>query len=117
MQLIAPGLPCVITGDFNDVPGSAPYRTLLAASGPVPGLVDAFRATHPTPRHNEGTHHGFSGTSSGPRIDWIIASGSFRAVESRIIHTNRDGKFPSDHFPVAAVLRPVPAAASVATIR
>lgn len=112
MQVIAPGMPCVITGDFNDQPGSNVYQTLLGSS-----LTDAFRATHPIPNTSvEGTRHNYSGSDSGPRIDWIVTNDAFQAVDSQIVHTHNGSKFPSDHFPVAAVLKPVAISQPVARI-
>lgn len=107
MQTIAPGMACIITGDFNDVPESAPYRLLLAD-----GFIDTYRATHADIRANDdGTRHNYHGGMGGPRIDWIVTTPGLRAVQVEIIRTNRDGKYPSDHYPVAAVLKlPAPLA-------
>jgi endonuclease/exonuclease/phosphatase family metal-dependent hydrolase len=110
MHLIAGNLPCIITGDFNDQPGSEPYQTLLAGDGKSTRLTDVYRASNPRPRPDgEGTRHKFKGATDGPRIDWILTSAGFQPTQAQILHANRDGKFPSDHFPVVAVLRPAAA--------
>jgi endonuclease/exonuclease/phosphatase family metal-dependent hydrolase len=68
-------------------------------------MIDVYRASHPVLGPDEGTRHGFSGRTNGPRIDWIVISTEFKPIESSIVHANRNGKYPSDHFPVTAVLK------------
>lgn len=98
----------VIAGDFNApaAPDSAgPYRTLTQpGAGCAPPFVDSYRALHPAGAE-ENTYHAFSGTRSGPRIDWILISPALRPIDASIVHLSRDGRYPSDHFPVTAVLR------------
>lgn len=90
-------LPVVLTGDFNDVPGSAPHAILTA------GLSDAWTAA--VRRSGpEGTYNGFGGDGDR-RIDWVLTRG-FRVDEARTILRREGGVFPSDHWPVLAVLRP-----------
>jgi len=38
------------------------------------------------------------------RIDWIFYRGAVKALESETIVRSQDGRYPSDHFPVLAVL-------------
>lgn len=101
----------IATGDFNAGEGSEPYQALFGAvEGRDSPLVDAYRVAHPKPAADEGTFSGFRATSTGgPRIDWIAMSRDWRVVETHIDRTARDGRTPSDHFPVTAVLRPVDA--------
>ena len=93
----------VVTGDFNCGEDSPPYRELVGAEGLT--VVDSYRAAHPGREEGEGTGHGFTGDRSGGRIDWILHSRHFDTVSAAIDRTERDGRFPSDHFPVTAVLR------------
>jgi endonuclease/exonuclease/phosphatase family metal-dependent hydrolase len=96
----------VVTGDFNAGEGSAPYQALFGPGegGPSP-LLDAYRAAHPARAANEGTFTGFKADATdGPRIDWIGVSREWRVVSAAIDRTARDGRTPSDHFPVTAVL-------------
>jgi endonuclease/exonuclease/phosphatase family metal-dependent hydrolase len=106
MVRIAGSMPCLVTGDFNTGPASAPYRTLLAepsATGSLPH--DVFRVAHPVVTRKEGTFHFFTGWSGGPRIDWILASSHFQTIDAGIDHTRGPAGYPSDHFPVTARLR------------
>jgi endonuclease/exonuclease/phosphatase family metal-dependent hydrolase len=93
----------VVTGDFNCGENSPPYRELVGAEGLA--VVDSYRAAHPTREEEEGTGHAFSGARSGPRIDWILHSTHFTTASASIDRRQEAGRFPSDHFPVTAVLR------------
>ena len=68
-------------------------------------LVDTFRQFHPDKGKAEGTFNGFRGRKEGPRIDWILASRSLTCTSAEIDRTSENGRYPSDHFPVSAVLR------------
>lgn len=90
------GIPVVVTGDFNDVPDSGAYRALAA------NLQDAWTAA---PRRSgpEATFHDFTGKADR-RIDWIWSKGlQIRRV--RTLTDQRNGRYPSDHFPVLADYR------------
>lgn len=89
----------VVTGDFNCAEGSRPYSVLVSDD-----LVDTYRALYPERAENEGTFNGFKGTKSGARIDWILASPSWTVRAATLDDHSLDGRYPSDHFPVSAVL-------------
>ncbi|HET6573607.1 MAG TPA: endonuclease/exonuclease/phosphatase family protein, partial [Fimbriiglobus sp.] len=97
------GPPVVVTGDFNSGEGGDPYKAL--AGGENPKLIDAYRSVHPTRAKDEGTFHGFKGGRSGARIDWVLHTGHFTATAATIDHASKNNHYPSDHFPVTAVLR------------
>ncbi|MGE0884598.1 MAG: endonuclease/exonuclease/phosphatase family protein [Blastocatellales bacterium] len=103
----------IVTGDFNAGEDSAPYHALFAPSEAPPKskaspVRDAFRLANPGHSANEGTFSSFkAGAVTGPRIDWIAVSREWQVVEAAIDRTQRDGRTPSDHFPVTAILRPV----------
>ena len=106
IERIAGFAPVVLTGDFNTDEGTGPYRVLTGTrSGVGAGLVDTLRAADPTPDRDEGTRHGFRGGKGGDRIDWILASRDFQPISGGIDRSRRGGRYPSDHFPVTAVLR------------
>ena len=107
-EIAGPGTPVVITGDFNAAEDTDPYKALTAAEAEAPPLIDSYREV---PGQAEGkdqtfTFHAFKGTSNEQhgRIDWVLHSKDFAAVESSIDRTAYEGRFPSDHFPVSAVL-------------
>jgi endonuclease/exonuclease/phosphatase family metal-dependent hydrolase len=68
-------------------------------------LADAYREVHPQAQRGPGTIHGFDGHPDHGRIDWILTTAEFRSVEAGVDRSHDDGRYPSDHFPVTAVLR------------
>lgn len=89
-------VPVVVTGDFNAGDDSTAHAELSAM------LADAWQVA-PKRRGPEGTFHGFGGQPQR-RIDWILVRGfEVRSVETLTSH--RGARYPSDHFPVLAVLR------------
>ena len=95
--------PTVVTGDFNSGEGSLPYQALVKSD--VVQLVDTYRATHADAKPGEGTFNGFRGLDQGARIDWVLATSDWVIKQAEINKFNKDGKYPSDHFPVTASLQ------------
>jgi endonuclease/exonuclease/phosphatase family metal-dependent hydrolase len=100
---IGHGCALVVTGDFNSGEGSPPYEAFFGQDAPV---VDSYRTLHPQRTEQEGTATGFDPQRTrGVRIDWIAPSRSWQIVAAEIDRTTYDGRMPSDHFPITAVLR------------
>lgn len=91
--------PIILTGDFNCSEDEETIKTILNF-----GLIDTYRILH-AKSNNEGTFNGFKGDDTGSKIDFIFTSKDFKSVDSKIIKTNWNGKYPSDHFPVTAVIK------------
>ena len=92
----------IVTGDFNTPEASAPYRAFLDDNQ---HLRDTYRVHVATGGDNEGTFNGFRGRMQGGRIDWILASPRLQVLEASINRTHDNDQYPSDHFPVTAVLQ------------
>ena len=96
------GSSVIITGDFNAGEDSDPYQALFGDDSP---LFDSYRKAHPERTEDEGTFSGFKATNrSGARIDWIGVSRDWKVVEAQIDRTEHEGRTPSDHYPVTALL-------------
>jgi hypothetical protein len=82
----------------------------------VRNLQDTYRNIHPDDAATVGTAHGFDGRAGDGRIDWILHDNDFTTLDAEIVRTSYDGFYPSDHFPITAVLRPdiVPEPAGIA---
>jgi endonuclease/exonuclease/phosphatase family metal-dependent hydrolase len=100
--------PVVVTGDFNSEETTPQYKTLTAGDGNGVKLIDAYREVHPRREADEASFHEFKGTREGMRIDWILHSPQWKATGAAIDHTQREGRYPSDHFPVTAELQLAP---------
>ena len=100
VQRLPETLPVLVMGDFNAAEASAPYNALVG--GPR-GLMDTLRRHRPEDTLG-GTIHGFTGRPRRGRIDWVLASDGFQVRSAAVDRYCVDGRYPSDHFPVTAVL-------------
>lgn len=97
----SPVAPFVVTGDFN-AGESNPAIAAFTAGGFV---RDSFRVRHPD-ASPVGTSTGFThGRVDGNKIDYIFVPAGIDVVSAEIVRAERDGRYPSDHFPVTAHLR------------
>jgi endonuclease/exonuclease/phosphatase family metal-dependent hydrolase len=84
----------ILMGDFNDSPESAVRNKITSELD----LVDAWKVFN---QKEETSHHGFDGTAAnGSRSDWILLDRKIKTTECHTIKDSRDGKYPSDHFPI-----------------
>jgi endonuclease/exonuclease/phosphatase family metal-dependent hydrolase len=97
---LAAGLPVILTGDFNCGSDSAPAKELLKEGE----LIDSYSTVSHPPEESVGTFHGFSGKPGTERIDAILVSPVLKTLEAAIDRTSDAGRYPSDHFPVTAVV-------------
>ena len=97
------GRALVVLGDFNCPPGSEPYQILSEEGRDLAALTDVLAG--PAAGAASGTFHAFTGQPQGGRIDWILVNRRFRATAPAVDHRSFDGRYPSDHFAVAATLR------------
>ncbi|MBC7783331.1 MAG: endonuclease/exonuclease/phosphatase family protein [Burkholderiales bacterium] len=100
------GCAIVVTGDFNCTEDDPLYQQLFATDPDASALRDAYRIANPQRDPNEATFHAFNaGRTQGSRIDWIGIGDDWTVLEAAIDRSLHDGRLPSDHFPVTAVLR------------
>ena len=91
----------LVTGDFNAGEENPAFRALLEAEDP--SLKDPFRVRFPEARE-VGTFHGFNGGSEGEKIDAILVGPGWEVLDAAIHRASFNGRYPSDHHPVTAVL-------------
>lgn len=94
---IDPGDPLVLLGDFNSLPGSPPFQVL------ADGLTDIRTLVTPSPRLRT-----FPTRFPSLAVDHIFVNEKFR-VDSVTVVRNAETRIASDHFPLVAGLRHVPA--------
>ncbi len=104
---LRPGIPAILTGDFNCRPGMPTYVTFADA-----GFVDTFLAAGNRDEKGTTTFHNFQGNrfrdphpERGPRrIDWVLLkdpSNRLRIISHDILRDGADSPpYPSDHHPV-----------------
>jgi endonuclease/exonuclease/phosphatase family metal-dependent hydrolase len=94
-------LPVVLLGDLNAGPTSAPWRLLLAGHE----LADAWTAAEALCTPEWGTYGGYRPPRPGRRIDAILVTPGMQVRRAGINAHRIGGGWPSDHFPVQAVVR------------
>ena len=102
-----PREPVIVTGDFNVGERNPALATLVGRSGPdaPPPLVDTFRVLH-ADETTVGTYTGFKfGNVTGDKIDYVFVQPRTEVMSASIVRTSRNGRYPSDHFPVVARVR------------
>jgi endonuclease/exonuclease/phosphatase family metal-dependent hydrolase len=91
------GPAAVVMGDLNADEGSDPLGVFWDL-----GYRSAFRTVHPD--RDIGTFNGFRDPSGGRRIDHILLDRRLEARAAEIVVDRIGGVWPSDHFPVTALL-------------
>lgn len=96
----------VLTGDFNGDPQSEPYR-ILTKKGNGVDLYDAFFRSKTPPYGQQSTFSGFKALTEDDqnRIDYVFVPRKIKVLKHAILTDSWGGFFPSDHFPVLAVLK------------
>jgi endonuclease/exonuclease/phosphatase family metal-dependent hydrolase len=93
--------PVILTGDFNAAAQhTKPYEIALEK-----GLVDSWTAA-PEKVGPTVTWSSFKAPKPDvdSRIDWILYRGPVTASRCETVVYNEEGRYPSDHYPVAATL-------------
>lgn len=103
--------PVIVTGDLNAgernpailyLKGKADIVNDETYQNPFP-LVDSYRVKHPDATQ-VGTFNGFEGEMDGEKIDYVFIQPTLEVIKADIIDDSYQGRYPSDHFPVYAVV-------------
>ncbi len=97
-------LPTILMGDLNARPGSRPIRILTENLHSYADIHLNSIYGSPAAEKISNTYHGFTGRSKGAPIDYIFVSDEFMVEDAYVDTTCEDGRYPSDHFPLVAVL-------------
>jgi endonuclease/exonuclease/phosphatase family metal-dependent hydrolase len=96
---IAGTSPVLLTGDLNGPRTSEWYLTLANS-----GLIQDAHAKVKFPYENNGSSNGFKTPRNMGVIDHIFTSKQFTTKKWGILTDTYFGKYPSDHFPIIAVV-------------
>jgi endonuclease/exonuclease/phosphatase family metal-dependent hydrolase len=99
-KCVEAGEPALVTGDYNAGEDN-PAIANLTRQGEL--LRDTFRVVHPD-EHPAGTFNGFRGRTEGPKIDAVFVTPQWQVHEAEIVRTHEGDRYPSDHFPVTAIV-------------
>jgi len=106
LQLVrstVPEIPTVLTADFNAAARSSSTHAAFVESGMFKDAWDAAQRRL-TPAY--GTFLDYKDpVEGGDRIDWILASPEFQVLGAGVNPFTLEGRYPSDHAPVQALLR------------
>jgi endonuclease/exonuclease/phosphatase family metal-dependent hydrolase len=95
-------IPVIFTGDLNAAPENPAIQQITAHES---ALRDVWAVVHGAASPGDsGTVHGFEGRRNGARIDYIFATPELTPRSAMIHYDQRDGNYPSDHFPVSTRL-------------
>lgn len=100
-ELLEPGTPLCLMGDFNDPPGGAVARAIVKAS-PSLGLHlnDPWKSLD---LPEISSYHGYgTAEENWSRIDWILLSDHFACQSIELNRAAQPPLYPSDHYPVMA---------------
>jgi creatinine amidohydrolase len=102
MPILSQGAPAILTGDFNAGGGTSEAWKVLTEKC---GLVDAWdvAAERKGPAKTFGSFKAPT-DEPGDRIDWIMLLGKITSRSCETVLYNENGRYPSDHYPVSAVL-------------
>ncbi|HEX7351887.1 endonuclease/exonuclease/phosphatase family protein [Brachybacterium sp.] len=96
-------LPTLVTGDFNSAAHDSGAYSTLVAEGPT---VDTWDVAEEQVTTAWGTFPGYEEpVADGDRIDWVLTTDDVTTLRAALnVSTGKDGRFPSDHAPVQALV-------------
>jgi endonuclease/exonuclease/phosphatase family metal-dependent hydrolase len=98
VKKLNPDLPLIITGDFNAKGGANKAYEILTADN---WLTDTWNTAKEKRGELVATFNNFRAKVPGDnRIDWILTRNIDAPAWVEIVTCEKDGQFPSDHFPV-----------------
>jgi endonuclease/exonuclease/phosphatase family metal-dependent hydrolase len=95
---LASDVPWLVIGDWNTTAATPALQVLLDA-----GWADALGHL-PADGPEARTNHDYTEERDGTRIDHILLSPAWTVRDAQIVREKPGGRYPSDHWPVLAVL-------------
>ncbi len=101
IENLAEDFPVVLTGDFNVVAESEPYKIIVNGNENSFHLFDSSHLSKTSHFGGISTFNGFGKTMDmGRTIDYIFVNDKVKVLTHRVITTTYDENYPSDHYPV-----------------
>lgn len=89
----------IVTGDYNAAPNNPAIESLVREGR----LRDSFLVAHPEETKLD-TFNGFGRSPMTVKIDYVFINDRWDVKDAEIVREQKDGRYPSDHFPVTATL-------------
>jgi endonuclease/exonuclease/phosphatase family metal-dependent hydrolase len=103
MNSFSPKLPTILTGDFNSTAEASGAYSTLVDSGM---FNDTWTVADQQVTPAYGTFPNYKEPVVGAnRIDWVVTSPDIKVLKAAINTFTLDGRYPSDHVPVQALVR------------
>ena len=103
IENIEKNLPVILTGDFNVVPESEPYKIIVNGNENPFHLFDTSQLSQTPPFGGISTFNGFGKTMDmGRTIDYIFVNDKVKVLTHGVITTTYNDNYPSDHYPVVS---------------
>ncbi len=97
--------PVILMGDFNTMPDSLPYDTLIGKGTQArPVYLDTYKHSVQKPAGPDSTWNGFQAIIPQRRIDFVFTTKTVKVERFQTLDDQRDGRFPSDHLPIVTEL-------------
>jgi endonuclease/exonuclease/phosphatase family metal-dependent hydrolase len=98
-----PALPLLLVGDFNCTAGRSRAYDILTQEA---GLADTWVIADRRQNEDLNSFNDFKpARHESDRIDWILARRPVTVPEAAVVAYPESAPFPSDHFPVTAIVR------------
>ena len=95
------GAPVIVMGDFNNRAEASDTWRMATARGLRDAWLLAEEQRGPTATYGD---FGPPGEALDERVDWILVGGPIAVRSAETVLHNDGGRYPSDHYPVAASL-------------
>lgn len=96
-------LPIILMGDFNASPHHRLIKDFIKGETNTEKLIAVQEYDQTI--YQKATMGKFKDKEHGMHLDYIFISPEYKAVNTQIIKDNKQGRFPSDHYPLMADIR------------
>lgn len=93
-------MPVVFMGDLNSLPDNPVYTRIANETD----LADSWLKAKTPEQTNGASFHGYTCGKPSERIDYIFTSPFLDIISSKVLYTQYNAEYPSDHFPVNTIL-------------
>ena len=80
------------------------HRSQLSREKSVQLIMTHIQKRKHPDEKNVGTFNSFKGLTNGKKIDYIFVEPNTHTLAASIIRTQKEGRYPSDHYPITATI-------------